>query len=49
MLEISKFQCTCIFSFFDRDEGKQEEMWKLTFEMIGKYLTEEELAGMKGT
>lgn len=32
-----------------RDEGKQEEMWKLTFEMIGKYLTEEELAGMKGT
>lgn len=32
-----------------RDKEKQEFMWKTTFEMVGKYLTEDEIAGMKGT
>ena len=36
--------CMC---FLFRDETKQEELWKVTFEMIGNYLTEDEIVGMK--
>lgn len=31
-----------------RDEARQEVLWKTSFEMIEKHLTEEEIAGMKG-
>ena len=28
---------------------KQDQLWQYSFEAVGKYLTEEEIAGMKGT
>ena len=38
-----------LYYFYFRDKRKQEALWQKTFEIVGKYLTEEEIAGMKGT